>query len=311
MQTTYPRRPFVVLTALLGLTAILVSPLRSHAAGEALSITALHPIIGDLARQVGGERVAVRDLLPLGGDPHSFTPSAADLVALGQADLVLASGKNMEGYLDKVRASTKGKVIEVGRRIPSIVVNAKDPLFLCCPKHAHGSLDPHWWQNPRHMERAARILADTFATADPAGAKQYHERARTYGKQMQQLDKWVKKQVAAIPRGDRKLVTAHLAFGYFGKQYGFQCVGLQGLARIQEPSARDLATTIEVVRKERLKVAFPERLSNPKLLEGLQRETHLRIGRPLLADTMSAEVWNYESMIRANVTAIVEGFKQK
>jgi len=299
-----------LLAVLFALSALVISP-RPLTAAESLSVTALHPIIGDLARQVGGDRVAVHDLLPLGGDPHSFTPAATDLIKLSKADLVLASGKKLEVYLDKVRTSTKAEIIEVGRRIPSITVNAKDPLFLCCPAHAHGSLDPHWWHNPRNMERAARIVQDAFTKADPGGAAVYRERAKAYGKRMQTLDKWVKKQVSAIPRRERKLVTAHLAFGYFAKEYGFQCVGLQGLTRVQEPSVRDLAATVDVVRKERLQVAFPERLANPKLLESLARETGLRLGRPLIADNMSTSVHDYESMIRANVSSIVDAFKQK
>ena len=277
-------------------------------AAEPIPVTALHPIMGDLARSVGGEYIQVHDLLPLGGDPHTFEPTANDLARLSKAKLVLASGKKLEAYLDNVRAATQAEVFEVGRRIPSIMVNTKNPLFICCPAHAHGSLDPHWWQSPRYMGRAARYVADALSKVDPAHADAYKKGARDYVSRMDKLDKWVRKQVAAIPRKDRKLVTAHLAFGYFCKEYGFQAMGLQGLARLQEPTQADLVEAIKTVKEEKLAVAFPEKLAHPKLLENLRRETGIRIGRPLLADTMSEEHKDYEAMIRHNVAAIVEGF---
>ena len=277
-------------------------------AAEPIHVTALHPIIGDLTRSVGGDRVVVHDLLPLGGDPHTFEPTAADLARLAESKLVLASGKGLEGYLDKVRETAGGQVVEVGRRIPSLLVETDNPLFLCCPEHARGGLDPHWWQSPRNLGRAARYVADALKTVDPGHGAQYDANARAHARRMDGLDQWVRAQLAPIPRRDRKLVTAHLAFGYFCKDYGFQAVGLQGLARQEKPSPKDLAAAVETVRKERIAVAFPERLSNPKAIETLRRETDIRIGRPLLADTMSAEVRDYESMVRHNVRRIVEAF---
>lgn len=276
-----------------------------------LPVTALHPILGDLTRSVGGEHVVVHDLLPLGGNPHTFEPTAADLARLSRTKLVFACGKNLEPYLDKLKAATRAPVVEVGRRIPSILVDAKQPLFLCCPEHALGSIDPHWWHSPPNMKRAARIVADALTNADPANAATYKANAAATGKRMDALHKWVKGQVATIPRKERKLVTAHLAFGYFCKEYGFQAMGLQGLSKAVDPSPRDLAAAVLTIRKEGLTVAFPEHLANPELLQALQRETGIRIGPPLLADTLSDQAKGYEDMMRANVSAIVRGFKAR
>jgi len=292
--------------SLLLLGATLLSPALAQ-----LSVTALHPVIGDLTRSVGGEHVVVHDLLPLGGNPHTFEPTAADLARLSRTKLVFASGKKLEPYLDKLHRATPAPIVEVGRRIPSILVDVDQPLFLCCPEHAKGCIDPHWWHNPLHMKRAARTVAEALAKADPTNAAAYKANAAATGKRMDALHKWVKGQVATIPRSQRKLVTAHLAFGYFCKEYGFKAMGLQGLSQAVDPSPRDLAAAVKTIQKEKLVVAFPEHLANPELLQTLHRETGIRLGPPLLADTLSDQAKGYEDMIRANVNAIVRGFKAR
>lgn len=288
---------------------IALGALATSSVAAPIEVTALHPILGDLAREVGGDQVVVRDLLAKGSDPHGFTPTATDLASLKQSKVVLASGKGLESYLPKVRAATQGRVVEVGRRIPSITVSAESPLFLCCPKHAQGAIDPHWWHSPKNMGRAARVVADAFAEADPSGKADYRRRAQNVAKRMSALDKFTQKQVAAIPMRDRKLVTAHLAFGYFCKDYGFKAIGLQGLTPQQKPTAKDLAEAVATVKKEKIRVAFPEHLANPQMLQSLARETGLKFGRPLLADNLSAEVSTYEAMMRHNVDVIVSGYQ--
>ena len=277
-----------------------------------LKVAALHPILGDLARQVGGKTVSVTDLLKPGGDIHHFEPSAKDLASLKGVQLILASGKHMESYLDKLSDSLGGtaKIVEVGRPIPSIKIEAGSEVFLCCPAHAAGGIDPHWWHSADNMRRAARVIADEFAAADPANAASYAANADAASQRLAALKSWAQQQFTIIPKSDRKLVTAHAAFGYFCKEFGFKSVPLLGLGREDEASPKYLGDTVKIIRDHKIRAIFPEDQANPKVLQEIAKETGVKIGHPLVADGTSPDAHTFETMLRHNVGAIVEAFRK-
>jgi zinc/manganese transport system substrate-binding protein len=291
--------------------ATLLSLVLGLPAQGALKVATLHPLLGDLARQVGGDQVEVVDMLKPGSDAHHFEPTTKDLTGLKGAQLVLASGKNLESYLDKLRDSLGAgvKIVEVGRLIPSIKVEAGNDLFLCCPAHASGGIDPHWWHSAENMKRAARILADEFSTADSANAATYSANAQAAQKRLGALKSWAQKEIAAIPRSDRKLVTAHAAFGYFCKEYGFKSVPLMGIGREDEASPKYLAETVKTIRDHKIRAVFPEDQANPKVLAEIVRETGVKVGEPLIADGTSSKATTFEAMLRHNVAAVVSALK--
>ncbi len=284
------------------LTAVL-APLGALAD---LKVATLHPLITDLAKEVGGRHVTVVSLMKPGSDPHAFAPTPGQLASVSDARLILASGKGMETYLDKMsdNLSAGQEILEVGRRVPTLRINAKDDLFVCCPAHSSGGIDPHWWHSISAMRRATSIVADEFAKADPANAAAYKANASAYETRLSQLDSWVKQQVAKIPRKDRKLSTSHLAFGYFCRDYGFKALPVQGLTRERDPSPQYLAESIKTIRKEGIPAIFPEDMANPRVLQAMVAETGVKLGGVLIAD---GSVSDYETMIRKNVTAIVAG----
>lgn len=296
-----------LLHLLLACLAIISTP-TAHAE---LKVAALHPILGDLARQIGGSHVQVIDLLKPGGDIHHFEPSARDLTAASGISLVLASGKGIESYLGKLRDTlgTNVTILEVGRPIPSIKIDPSSDMFLCCPAHAAGGIDPHWWHSAENMRRAARVIADTFSNADPTNSPTYKTNADNAQKHFAELKKWAQQQLSAIPRSDRKLVTAHAAYGYFCKEYGFKSVPVLGLAREEEASAQYLTETIQIIRQHKIRALFPEDQANPKILEEIARETGAKIGSPLIADGTSPKAHTFETMLRHNVQAIVSALK--
>jgi zinc/manganese transport system substrate-binding protein len=165
-----------------------------------LKVSALHPLMADLARQVGGDRVEVYDLVGEGGNPHRFEPRPADLKTMRESALVLAGGKHLESYLDRLKSALGGvTVVEVGRTIPSLAVG-KDSVYTCCPNHAAGSIDPHWWHGVDHMRRAARVVAQEFAAKDPAGKNQYLANAQAYGRKLEDLKNWARMTCACSSR---------------------------------------------------------------------------------------------------------------
>jgi len=291
---------------LLRALAIALFSLAASLSAAEIKVSALHPLMADLARQVGGERVQVFDLVGEGGDPHRFEPRPSDLRNMQASALILAGGKNLETYLDRIRASLPNvPIIEVGRTIPSLTVG-KDAVYTCCPHHSHeGALDPHWWHGIDNMRRAARVVADAFAEADPGGKDFYQARARDYARELADLKSWARRELAKVPRGQRKLVTAHNAFGYFAKEFGFEVIAVAGLNKEQENAPQDLARTIESVRKSGVPAIFPEQGMNPKTLESIARTTGTKLATPLIADgNGTGRNAGFKPMIHHNVNAI-------
>jgi zinc/manganese transport system substrate-binding protein len=280
-------------------------------APAAVKVATLHPILADVARQVGGTNVEVVEVLKAGGDIHHFEPSARDIAAMRGAPIILACGKHLETYLDKLRDSVGSgvKVVEVGRLIPSLLLDASQDIFVCCPAHAKNGIDPHWWHSAENMKRAARIISQELAAVDPANKAAYEAGAKAASARFQELKSWAQKQIAAIPRSDRKLVTAHAAFGYFCKEYGFKTIPVLGIGRSDDISAQYIAHTIQTIREHHIRAVFPEDQANPKVLAEIVRSTGVKMGAPLVADGTSKQACTFETMLSHNVRVIVEALK--
>jgi zinc/manganese transport system substrate-binding protein len=257
----------------------------SFAQAAPLKVATLHPIVADLARQVGGANVEVIEILKPGGDIHHFEPAPKDIAAMRGSRLLLASGKGLETYLDKLRDSLGAgvKLVEVGEKIPSIP-------YVCNHDHGehdhhHGQFDPHWWHSAENMKRAARVMSDELSAADPANSGAYEAGAKAASKRFSELKVWAQKEIAKISRADRKLVTAHSAFGYFCKEFGFE--------------------TIAEIREHGIKAVFPEDQANPKVLAEIARSTGVKIGDPLIADGTAKTAHTFETMLAHNVRALV------
>lgn len=274
----------------------------------AVKVATLHPILADVARQVGGANVEVVEIMKAGGDVHHFEPSARDIAMIRGAPLILACGKHLETYLDKLRDSVGSgvKIVEVGKPIPSLLLDPKQEIFVCCPAHAKSSIDPHWWHSADNMKRAARIIADELSTVDPANSAAYEAGAKAAGVKFMQLKSWAQKEIARIPRKNRKLVTAHAAFGYFCKEYGFKTIPMLGIGRSDDISAQYIAQTIQAIRDHKIRAVFPEDQANPKVLTEIVRSTGVKTGDPLVADGTSVHAHTFETMLTHNVKAIVK-----
>ncbi|MDA0812955.1 MAG: metal ABC transporter substrate-binding protein [Verrucomicrobia bacterium] len=277
-----------------------------------LKVSTTHPLLSDLVRQVGGDAVEVIDLLKPGGDVHHFEPSASDLRAIQGATILFASGKDLEPYLGKLKDSLGANVtiVEVGKTIPSLKISADDALFLCCPAHSVGSIDPHWWHSADNMARAAGVVAKALIEADPVHKSDYAKRGKETAARMKALKKWAQTEISAIPKEDRKLVTAHAAFGYFCKEYAFRFVPIMGLAREEDYSAKFVAEALKVIRDEKIRAVFPEDQANPKILREIAQQTGIKLASPLIADgTKPGAGSTFEGMLRHNVGTILKALK--
>lgn len=271
-------------------------------------MASLHPLIGDLLRQVGGEKVEVVDLIGANGDPHTFEPQAKDLMAAEGAPLYFVSGMGLEGYLPKLKGILAGKarIVEVGATLPALEGACDHEEH----EHEHEhEVDPHWWHSVDLFRRAAGVVADELSAASPGNKAVFDANAAAYRTRLDGLEKWVRRELVRIPKDRRKLATAHDAFQYFCEAYGFESYSVQGLNRERMPDAAKLAGLIATLEKERVAAVFPEKESNPKMLQSLTKDTGIQLGGKLVADGRG--MTSYEEMVRGNVTAIVAALSAK
>ncbi|MFP5501728.1 MAG: metal ABC transporter substrate-binding protein, partial [Candidatus Sericytochromatia bacterium] len=275
-----------------------------EANGEGLQIVATTTMIADLARQIGGHRVAVKGIMAPGGDPHVYKPVPEDAQAISTANMVLVNGLHLEAWIDDLIANAGGgekTVVTVTEGMP----HRASPFDASVP-------DPHVWFDVNRWRMAAKTVATALAKADPAGATTYAQNATLYDRQLAELDKWVRQRVEEVPVARRKLVTSHDAFGYFGDAYGFTVVPVQGISTESEASTRDVVRVVEAVKEAGVPAIFVETPVNTKLIEQVARETNTRVGGALYSDStgpLDSSGGSYIGMVRDNVSLIVEGLR--
>jgi zinc/manganese transport system substrate-binding protein len=267
-------------------------------------VVALHPLLSEFAGRLAGEAAEVINILPPNANVHTFEPTPGDMARMQQATLVLAMGKHLEGYLDRLKENLPDgvEIYEVGRLVPSVTIDPTNEVFACCPEHSHGAIDPHWWHSPLAVRRAVRHLGRELEKRFPQHKSGIRDRSNELMNELEELHEWTENQLAVIPRGDRKLVTAHAAFGYFCTEYAFQSIPVQGLTAERNPSPATLAETIDILREENIKVVFPETKASNAILQSLRESTGVKPGSSLYADFLDGEP--YIDMFKSNIASI-------
>lgn len=277
-------------------------PRRS--AGKPL-VLATTTVVADLVRQVAGDRVEVDCLMEPGIDPHSYRPTPADADRLARADLVVASGLQLEGRLAALleRLGPRRPVLAVGDRLPrDRLLAVTDDLF-----------DPHVWFDAGLWSLCPPLVAEALATLDPAGAASYRERAAAHAADLVALDAKIRGRIASIPERRRVLVTAHDAFRYFGRAYGIEVVGVQGTSTESEAGLHDVNRLVELLVSRGIPAVFVETSVADRnvaaLIEGAaSRGQKVAIGGRLYSDSLGAAGSGADTLataLVANVETIV------
>jgi len=283
----------------LPLGIILLAAISSRAE---LTVASLSTITTDLAKSIGGCHVKVDPIIKAGIDPHEFEPTPLDVRKVADANLVLFTGKGIEGYLTKLEEATGGpsKFLDVGTSIPSLTMKKEGKIVE----------DPHWWHRVENVKRATRVIADAFSKADPANSESYQKNAENYLTSLDELQRWIRVQVARLSHDQRKLVTSHDALQYFAHDYGFTIFPVKGISTNEEPSSQHVKEIIEVIRNQRVKAVFFESIENPQAVEQISKESGAKTGYTLYSDGLGeSEASTYESMMKHNVSTIVDGLK--
>lgn len=293
------------------LAALAAAPVAAPAARalDPRPAVASFSILADFLGEIGGPLLAVDSIVGPETDAHVFQPSPSDARKLARARFVVVNGLGFEGWMPRlIRASGfRGTEIVASRGIATI--KAKGHAHGHGHDHSHGEHDPHIWQDPRRAQAMVRTIAEGLAGADREAQDAYRERAAAYIARLAELDAWVEREFAAIPRARRRVVTSHDAFAYFGARYGIDVLSPQGLSTRTEPSAQGIARLVQQIRRERISALFIEAGASPRVLEQVAAETGARIGGRLFSDSLSAPggpAPTYIDMIRHNTRMIAE-----
>ena len=273
-----------------------------------LNIVTTTGMVADLVRNIGGTRVSVVSLMGTGVDPHLYKATQGDLRRLVNADIIIYNGLHLEGKMQEIFAkmAKKKPVFAVTKNLnPSDVMKAGD-LY-----------DPHIWFDVALWKKAGQTVFQELSKIDSANASYYEDRTIKYLIELDLLDKWVKEQIKSIPKNQRMLITAHDAFGYFGRAYDIEVRGLQGISTASEFGLNDIKRLKEVIVERNIKAVFVESSVPKKFLQslvaGVKAEGgNLRIGGELYSDAMGLKgtpEGTYIGMVRHNVNTIVDALK--
>lgn len=295
------------LVLIAGLLAM--GPALAEEAPKRLKAVATFSILGDLARQVGGERVSVSTLVGPDADAHGYNPAPGDARTLLDADIVFVNGLGFEGWIDRlIRAS--------GTRAPVIVASA-GVRTIAGEEDGHGHdhrIDPHAWQSIPNAKLYVATIRDGLARIDPGHAATYAANATAYLGRLDALDAQARAAIAAIPQEQRRIITTHDAFGYFAAAYGLSFIAPQGVSSDSEASPRDVARIIRQIRKDRIPAVFLENIADPRLMQQIARESGARIGGKVYSDALSrpdGPAATYVEMMTNNLRAFGEALASR
>ena len=277
--------------------------------GTSLKVVATTSIIGDVVAQVGGDAIQLTTLMGPGQDPHSFEPSARELTAVADADLIIVNGWDLEEALVYDLA-------EIGKNVPLVAISANiEPLAFGAVEHS--GADPHVWFSIDNVEQWVENVEQLLSDLDPANAAAYKSNAEIYLAELAELKAYVAAALAVIPDENRLLVTNHAALSYFADAYGFELIGtvIPSASTLAEPSASDLAVLIAAMKAQRICTIFTETAVSDSLAQTVAGELNdCEEVKVLPLNTGSLGVAgsgadSYIGMFRANIAAIVSGLQ--
>ncbi len=275
-----------------------------------LNVVATTTMVGDLVSRIAGDRAEVKVIMGPGTDPHTFKPAPADIAALSKADVIFYNGLHLEAQMERV-------LEQIGERSATRVVALGDSLdqtkLLSWQPEAGFPHDPHVWNDVQLWKGAVEKIRDTLVEVDAANAESYTTNAGAYLAQLDELDSYIKEQAASLPAERRVIVTAHDAFNYFGRAYGFEVQAVQGISTAAEASTADIQALAAIVVEQDVPAIFVESTISPRTIEAVQAAVRaagkeVLVGGQLYSDALGAAdspAGTYIGMMRSNIDTIV------
>lgn len=285
---------------------------RDSTKEDRLNVVATTTMLADLSTVIGGNRVVVNGLMGPGIDPHLYQASAGDVSQIQKADVLVYNGLHLEGKMGEIfeNLSEPGPIvvsIEKGLDVSKLLTTEDD----------NSNHDPHIWFDVSLWKEAAQSVAEGLSKADIDGKAEYKANLENYLKELDEVDSYIRNRTEELPESQRVLVTAHDAFQYFGKAYGFEVYGLQGISTDAEAGTADVSQLADFIVERQIKAIFIESSVPPKTIEALQAAVKAKgfdvtIGGELYSDSLGDRASGTDTYIltfKANIDTIVDALK--
>jgi manganese/zinc/iron transport system substrate-binding protein len=271
-----------------------------------LAVLATTGMIADAARIIGGEHAEVAALMGPGVDPHLYQPTARDQEKLKSAQLIFYNGLHLEGKMVEIFESLAAR-----KRVVAVSCGI-GPDRLLSWKTSGGMHDPHIWFDVKLWQEAVRSIARGYSEADPPHAPDYERNASEYLKTLDDLDEYCRERAGELAENERVLITSHDAFHYFGRAYGFEVVGIQGISTDTEAGLKAITDAVDFIRRRHVRAIFPETSVPRAAIERVARDSSARLGPELYSDALGSpdsSAGTYAGMIHTNIDNIVNALK--
>lgn len=284
--------------------------------GEKVQVAVTISVVRDLVEQVGGDRVEVFSIVPVGGSPETFQPSPRDAGRISDSRVVFENGLGLESWVEDLIESAGNEeqtVVELSEGLEPVEGGEHEEEHGTEHEeegeqaHEHAEGNPHFWLDVANAKHYVERIRDTLTEVDPDGAEEYEANAGEYLAQLEELDGYIKERAGSIPEERRKLVTFHDAFPYFAEAYGFELVGVVLENPEAEPGSREVAEVVRTIEEEEVPVVFTEPQFNAGLADTIAGEAGVEV-QELYSDTLTEDetAGTYEAMMRTNIDRISE-----
>lgn len=278
----------------------------STASTTNLKVVATTGQVADAVKHIGGEAIDLTAMFGPGVDPHLYVPTENDVIELSEAEVVFYNGLHLEAQMERALTQMRQrgvKVIALGDALPA------DRLLSWDDNYPH---DPHVWNDPELWSLGVEVVRDTLIEADPANAELYRQNATAYLTEIAETHAYIQAQVARIPADKRVMITAHDAFGYYARTYGFEVAGLQGISTESEASTADVQQLAEFIVERQIPAIFIESSVPPRNIEAVQAAVKAKgfevvIGGELFSDALGnpgTPEGSYTGMLRHNTDTL-------
>lgn len=245
---------------------------------------------------IGGERVRVHNLVPVGASPETYQPSPQDIAAVSQAQLVVENGTGLDVWLDHTIQSAGNanmQLVVLSDGLPKIDGN------------------PHLWMDPVLARAYVGKIRDALVKMDPAHKMDYVRNTKAYDTRLVALQNWIAKQIATIPPRQRAMIVFHNAWDYYDRRFGIANIGVIELSPGQDPNPGYIAQLVDLAREHHVRAVFSEPEYSPKFAQTLAKSAGISVVSDLYDDSIGTDprVHDYISMLQYDTRVIVKALK--
>lgn len=266
---------------------------------DKIKVVSSASIFQDMAKNIGGDKITSHSIVPIGGDPHTYTPKPSDVELVSSADLILINGLTFEGWITELieNSGTQAKVV--------LITEGVEPIT---SQKYHNASDPHAWMDASNGVKYVYNISAGLAAVDKENALFYADNGAKYSGEIKKAHEYIKTQIATIPMKQRILITSHDAFQYYGRAYNITLNAIMGISTESEAQSKDVQRVVSAIKENKVPAVFIESTINPKMLQQIARDTGVKIGGELYADSIGdedSEAPTYIKMLTHNTDVIV------